>query len=191
MTAAYLVIFRTEQISPNRAVAILFESIVTGIAWTGTAIVIWRLSFAKSSIEPGAWLLAILGIMFFFSTIVEFWPKDFLIVPEPVTQAMLCVALALPTLSKKMDVSWKIFLGALVILKVLFLSFVVLNARSIPLFPNAVEIVDHMWLATGGLVPIVITSATWKRRSEFSFLHWVGIVFFCANCLIHLTIKLL
>jgi hypothetical protein len=103
--------------APARILLLSGLALYTGLCWTGLVIVLRRLAGrAAAAIEPGAWLLFSLGWILTIDLVVEFLPPDFLVRRESLQIGVTGLALALPTLSRRMPGHWKALFALLTLL---------------------------------------------------------------------------
>lgn len=154
-----------------------------GAAWAGLLITLAR-AFRRSPwpIEPGQWLLALLGAVAVVEALAEAatgkWVKD----PRGIVQAAAACAFVLPLFAKKLAARWKWFFASLSCFYALPLLVAVSNGHGLvgrvvaPLTPSRVTVAAAVGSAVLAVFERVSSATNADSRTATGWLHWTGIV---------------
>ncbi|HVA47610.1 MAG TPA: hypothetical protein VNH11_14670 [Pirellulales bacterium] len=182
----FLAVARTLAERPPGIMGAFFLTLVAageGAAWAGLAITLAR-SFrgAPWPIEPGQWLLAVLGAVVTVETLAESasgkWVKD----PRGIVEAAAACAFVVPLFSRRLAARWKWFFGAVALLDALPLLLAVFDANGIlarsfalltpPRLAAAAALGAATLAAWEAILPVTKADRRWDERG---WLHWTGI----------------
>lgn len=181
--AAYLAAVQALAVHPAGAVGALQAALLSlgyGAAWMGLAIfVARRLSAKVYLIEPGEWLLAILGGRLAVEVAVQFVPSWLLAAPQGLISAATCLLLTAPLLSRTLSALWKGVVATMLFLYALPLAAIVLR----DMFGFALGPLETIagWLdaaRTPALLVLLSAAAVLDRKQQHrrSWLHGVGLI---------------
>jgi hypothetical protein len=179
-TAIYLAVLRGRAANQPGIVGGIIASLLAalaGIAWTGFAMVVHRIVRGNTHrIEPGEWMLFILGTAILLEVTTAVWPKRSFVAPQPVAAALVCLATAIPTFSRSMSPSWKCLLGLLVLLQSVVLILSATNANQIASVPTVILMSLFRLRQSLAIVgPLLVTVWQVRLGTRFSPLHWIGV----------------
>jgi len=128
---------------------LLGQAAVAGAAWSGLSITANRVCRHQSfAIEPGQWLLVVVGLRLLLEALLHFKPGELFSAPGAVVSVFTCCLLVLPTTDRRLSYPWKLLFGALVVM------------YSAPLMAAA----GHVWLDVSLALPAEIAvSAVWLK----------------------------
>jgi hypothetical protein len=141
------------------------------------AVVLRRLTGRRpAAIEPGAWLLFSLGCILTVDLAVALLPAGFPVRRESLQIGGTCLALALPTLSRRMPGRWKALLALLTLLAAAQLV-VLLGALSLEVELARASLARFRIIRAGvGLVMLAaVTLLDYRAHRRHGWLHLVGI----------------
>lgn len=184
--AAYLAVFRQlaqQQPTVSGMLLIVVATTIDGTALAGLAIFVTRrIRDVRWEIEPGEWLLAIVGARLVAYLLLETWLARAVTSRSNVLAAFTCFLLVMPLLSRKLPTLWKVFFALLVLaylwpmltvcLSIWFqleIDFLDTTARIMQI--STVWVFASLVLIVGFLDLREVRSRTW--------LHWIGL----AGCL--------
>ena len=140
-----------------------------GLCWAMVLNILARwLQSNPTAVQPGEWILFCMGIVLALDFVVRWLPRTSPLRPEVIMAAGICSVLLIPTLSRHLSTTWKLFFMLLVgvyaiPLIVLLLSY--LGRWPWPDWtpPQALEI----WKSSSRIVVLLAVAATlvWEYRS--------------------------
>lgn len=151
------------------------QSLLVAACWTGLALLVLRgVRGARWAVEPGHWLLSAMGARLAVAAVLFVANRAFLrpfIQPEmPAFAAFFCV-LAISTLARDTDPVWKTVLIATAALACLPIL--------VSLGPWAAEtrfLEEPLRnISLPALLVLPWLAVAWERRTDRSWLHWVGL----------------
>lgn len=174
---------------PSGSLGMIFLTLVAmgyGAAWVGLLITVARtMSGAPWSIEPGQWLLAIVGIIAGVEVLGEILSPNWLRSPTGVVEASATCALIMPLLDKRLAARWKWLFGALAIVYALPLVTAVLIGQLD--LPNAIgramaNLTPQVSMAITAAAAVALSlfdrfreTAVERQPERPGWLHWTGI----------------
>ena len=154
--------------SAFRVVAIV---VFAGVAISGAIVVATRLVRGKRwSTAPGEWLVFVLGVVLAVDALMRRWPEHAIVPGEMIVRCAACLATVVPTLSRRLSWTWKIYFMWMVFAQfaVVAISFGVANGNPGP--TGAISSIRYSCAVT---IPLIF--AIWERKEGFGWLHWLGI----------------
>jgi hypothetical protein len=160
---------------------VALQAIGHGAALAGAAVFVWRRVRGRPwPIEPGEWLLAVLGGRLAAELVIYDWLITYLRSPGGFVSAITCCLLVLPLLSRRLEVPWKVFFLLMLLLfarPTVEVCFAALKSQA-----GFLETVRDSWLwleqnRAWILLPLAgaITAYEIFRRRQRTWLHWVGV----------------
>ena len=161
---------------------IVVASAIDGLALMGAVLFCFRRFQRRAArIEPGEWLLAILGFRLAARLLLQTWLSPTFQNPEAVVHGFSCALFVLPTLQRKLATRWKVMFGVISLLYLLPICFEVVWPIVFGTRPWGADI----FLNGRGLPPGLTTAALvfglslfeirFRRDSNWSWLHWTGV----------------
>jgi hypothetical protein len=187
--AVFLGLARGIERRPSGTLGAMFLTLVAasyGAAGAGLTITLARtVRGAPWSIEPGQWLLAILGVVVGVEVLGEIASPRWLRDPQAVVEAAAACAFVVPLLDRRLAHPWKWLFGALALAHALPLLLALLaeqtNAAG-TLLRVAGQFTPRRLTATAALAALVLAifdrlrlAARCERGEERGWLHWTGI----------------
>ena len=153
-----------------------------GVAWAGCAVFLWRRwRGARWPVEPGHWLLAVIGAQAALEVILQLLPEGLFRSPGAVSTAFTACFLVVPALSRKLPAAWK---GLFCLLAGLCAAPLLLVCLSFA-FPIEGKIVDQVARLAVAAKPVAAMSLVlgleaWERfhGTSRNWLHGLGVVAF-------------
>ena len=178
VSSIYLVLIRNAgEFKPGvlGGIQLVAVAMFAGAAVSGTIIVTTRAIRGKPwSTAPGEWLAFVLGVLLAVDGAVLFWPKGAIIPPETVVRAMGCLALVVPTLSRRLSSAWKIYFVAMVCFQcaviVISLHHLLTTVGS---HDAPIRTLIGVRASFALTVPLIL--AIWERNGNEGWLHWIGL----------------
>ena len=178
----YLAIVRAlsqQQIGWVGAVVVTLQAIGGGGGWAGLLIFAGRrFRGAGWPIEPGEWLLAVLGTRLVLEVLLAQVPKTFLTAPETVLAALTGCLLVVPALSRRLPTPWKVLFCVLALLYSGPLLAVCLRFGLPEHQVTLTQIAQFIsWLRPGvtAALVVVVAGVVHFRGRRFGWLHWAGL----------------
>ncbi|HWB08901.1 MAG TPA: hypothetical protein VG826_06745 [Pirellulales bacterium] len=169
---------------PSGTLGAIFLTLVAagyGAAWTGLVITLVRtLRGASWSIEPGQWLLAVLGVVEAVEVLggmASRWVRN----PQAINDATALCAFVAPLLDKRLAHHWKWLFAAIAVVYALPLLIMLAGRGDMPdVLVRATEILTpHRLAATAALAALAVALFDHfyvrGRKEERGWLHWTGI----------------
>lgn len=136
-------------------------------------------------IQPGEWLLFVLGMAILLRTAEVLWPEDSIFVPTTIAAAAICCVKAIPTLSRRLNGNWKCFFVLYLMSDALLLSLdLAEHYFSNFTVPKSLD-TNLRWFLSSAVSPVLTLVAPWLigylrfRKGEMgSWSHWLGIASF-------------
>jgi hypothetical protein len=180
--AAYLAAVRALADRPPGAMGVLIAaafSVGYGAAWAGLALFIARRCGTKTyPIEPGEWLLAILGARLAAETLLEFAPPWIVASPKGLLAAATGVLLVLPLLSRNFPAVWKAVTSIMLLLYAAPAAAVGLSHLfDVDLGPFA-ALAGWLDRVRSPVVLAMLAAVLWfehRRKTRYGWLHVAGI----------------
>jgi hypothetical protein len=178
--------------SPNARIGVtgLLMAMVSSLgvctSWAGLLIFIsrrWR--GVPWPIEPGEWLLAVLGMNSIASFVVFRLPEGFFEAKLLVSIAVTCTLFFMPILSRRLATRWKVFFGLAMITLPVFLIQLILLLRQLYLLLNVIEFTWWLDAASLLIAIILVIVVSWMDRRDgrkHDWLHWIGIATYLYSC---------
>ena len=183
--AVFLGLARGAAERPPGTVGALFLTLVGagyGAAWAGLMITLARtLRGAPWSIEPGQWLLAMLGVVGGVEVLGEILSPRWLSDPRAVVEATAACAFVAPLLDRRLEPWWKWLFGALALAHALPLLIALAGQMNGPLVRTAALFSPGPLTATTAVAALALALfdrvrfARHRRGEERGWLHWTGI----------------
>ena len=176
----YLAVVRAlsqQQIGWVGAVVATLQAI--GGGWVGLLIFASRrLRRAGWPIEPGEWLLAVLGTRLVLEVSLAQVPKAFFTAPETVLAALTGCLLVVPALSRRLPTPWKVLFCVLALLYSGPLLAICLQFGPPEHQVTLTQIARFIsWLRSGvtASLVVVVAGVVHFRGRRFGWLHWAGL----------------
>jgi hypothetical protein len=149
-----------------------------GAAWAGLIITLVRSLRGRSwPVEPGQWLLAVIGVMVAVELLAEFAVANVLRNRQGVVFATTACAFIVPLFSRRLAASWKLLFGAFALLYAFPLLVAIMGGQvDLPDFLNrtAARLTPRR-LATATALAAVVLALFERKRAPRGWLHWTGI----------------
>lgn len=153
-----------------------------GAAWAGLAVFLSRRTRnVRWHIEPGEWLLAILGARLISFVLLETWLDGMFRTPAFVLSGVTCCLLVLPTLSRRLPTMWRLFFGLLVLvhlLPILDNCFAVFFQANSSTLDTACRFLQRVRTPLTGALVVLFAGLDIRFHGfkKWSWLHWLGLV---------------
>lgn len=161
------------------AIFLVLVAVGDGAAWAGLVITLARLLRGKTwPIEPGQWLLALLGVVVAVELTTESGVAGRLRNPQAVVMAAAACALVAPLFSRRLEMRWKWLFGVLSLLYAFpILTSVIDWQIDLPQVVEraASQLTAKRLEATTALGATALAVFDSDRRNR-NWLHWAGIV---------------
>ena len=179
--AVFLGLARGMAEQPTGTLGALFLTLVAagdGAAWAGLIITLARLwRGARWSIEPGQWLLTLLGVVVAVDVLTELASPRWLRNPQAVVEAAAACAFVVPLFSKRLVPRWKWLFGMVSLLHAwpLLTSLFRWQGHLAEVMVFAATQLTPPWLMAATAVAalgLALFDRSWRERG---WLHWTGI----------------
>lgn len=179
--AVFLGLARAMAEKPSGTTGAIFLTLVAagdGAAWAGLIITLARsIRGAPWPIEPGQWLLAILGVVAAVEVLAELATPRWLRSPQPVVEAAAACAFVVPLFSRRLVPRWKWLFGILSVLHAWPLVTSLLSEQvnlSDVVIRTAAQLTSNRLMAATALAALMLSlfDRSWRERD---WLHWTGI----------------
>jgi hypothetical protein len=184
-TAVFLSIVRALANQPVGVVGMgiaCTSAATTGAAWAGLLIFVSRrIRRVAWPIEPGEWLVAVLGASLAIQMLQYLLPSNFHLRTEFVAGAAMCCLLVVPTLSRQLPASWKALFIFLIGLYSLPMLLIGCGLIAVDRFAQAVQ---QLPLPLSIVAICIVAVWKWRTGPRYGWLHWAGIaVWICVAAL--------
>ncbi|HVX11429.1 MAG TPA: hypothetical protein VHC22_09630 [Pirellulales bacterium] len=149
-----------------------------GAAWTGLVITLARsLRGSTWPVEPGQWLLAVMGVMVTVELLAEFVGPGALRNRQGVVLAVTACAFVVPLFCRRLAPRWKLLFGALAFLYAFPMLVAILAGQvDLPDFLNRTAAqFTPQHLATATALATVALAPLERKHTPRGWLHWTGI----------------
>jgi hypothetical protein len=164
------------------AIFLTFIAVGYGAAWTGLVVTLARtLRGAPWSIEPGQWLLAVLGVAAAVEVLGGVASPRWVRNPQAIAEAAAMCAFVAPLLDKRLAYHWKGLFAALAIAYAILLLMMFAGRDDVPdVAARVTTILTPHGLATTAAVAALALALFDRFRGagqqeERGWLHWTGI----------------
>lgn len=169
-----------ERAGAGGAIVLVLVAMGHGAAWAGLAITLARTFRGRTwPIEPGQWLLALLGVLAAVEWLTGFTaPRRILRDPQGVVLAITGCAFVVPLFSRRLPLGWKWLFGAFSLLCAAPLLFALVASQidmPVALGRVASQLTLKRILALTAVGAGVLAACERDRRQR-TWLHWAGIV---------------
>lgn len=182
---AYLAVVRglaPQQPRPPGMLGVCALALGVGTAWAGLVILAWRAAQgARGPVEPGHWLLALVGTGSLVDVLLRIAPEALFARPDLVLNAIVCWLFVLPLLSQRLPTRWKGFFLLIVMLyaaPLLLGCFGMLGLQQMTAHPRLAAALNFAAepVAAGSLITTCVLDRRDGRRQDW--LHWCGVFVF-------------
>ncbi len=159
------------------AIFLIFLAAGQGAAWAGLIITLTRSLQGRSSpVEPGQWLLAVMGVMVAVELLAEF-AGSALRSRQGVVFATTACAFITPLFSRRLARKWKALFGAFALLYAFPLLVAIMGDQvDLPDFLDRTAArMTPQRLATATALAAVALALFERNRARRGWLHWTGI----------------
>jgi hypothetical protein len=158
-----------------------------GAAWVGLGV--WMVRAARGAtwpVEPGHWLLVVLGVRLALDLAIRLWLPRMFTSPESVLEAATCGCLVLPLLGRALSAIWESGFYVLLAIQAAPLTVAVLDGWLFwpPLWlARSAEWIgrSQSWLMA--LVVLGCAAFDWPERRHRGWLHWLGLAVYLGMAL--------
>jgi hypothetical protein len=171
-----------EQPKPLGVLAVLGYAVCVATAWAGGVVLMLRAaSGARWPLEPGHWLLAVLGADLIVEILLQITPPTVFARPGLAHNALVCWLYVLPLFSRHLQPRWKAFFLLMVFLyggPLLLAALAVLGAPMSALAGKIATVLSRA--STPVAAGSVLTTALldYRRGQDRDWMHWCGIAVF-------------
>ena len=166
---------------------VLGQSLLFGTCWAaGIVLLVQAISGHRLSVQPGHWLLALMGAVAACEVVLAFLPGDMFRHSSAVSHAIACWLFVLPMFARNLETRWKAYFAVLVtvyVLPIILASPVLLGMREVTDFDMAINAAfpyfGNAAMAGALLSTTYLDRLAERRRDE---LHWFGVVVFLLVC---------
>jgi hypothetical protein len=150
-----------------------------GAAWVGLGV--WVVRAARGAtwpVEPGHWLLVVLGVRLALDLAIQLWLPRAFTSPESVLEAAVCACLVLPLLSRALSAIWESGFYVLLAIQAAPLTVAVLDGWLFwpPLWlARSAEWIERSQSWLMALVVLGCAAFDWPERRQRGWLHWLGL----------------
>jgi hypothetical protein len=150
-----------------------------GAAWVGLAI--WMVRAARGAtwpVEPGHWLLVVLGVRLGLDLAIRLWLPRAFTSPQSVLEAAVCGCLVLPLLSRTLSAVWESGFYVLLAIQAAPLTVAVLDGWLFwpPVWlARSAEWIERSQSWLMALVVLGCAAFDWPERRQRGWLHWLGL----------------
>ena len=166
-----------------------------GTAWAGCAVFLWRRwRGARWPVEPGHWLLVVMGAQAALEVILQLLPEGLFRSPGAVSTAFTACFLVVPALSRKLPAAWKALFCLLAGLYAAPLLLVSLDS-AFSIGGAMAGQVGRLLVAAKPVAALLLVLGleAWERfhRTSRNWLHAVGVAVFVWMTLVPLLVAAL
>jgi hypothetical protein len=165
--------------SPRQFLLLSALALYTSLCWTGMAVVVSRvfgIGRPPIAIEPGAWLLFSLGCILTIDLGVAFLPSSLPMRREPLQIGGTCLALVLPTLSRRMPRSWKgLFVTLALLATVQLVALVASRTLEFEFSERRISQLAIIRSSIGLMALAAVVLYDHRAGPRFGWLHWMGV----------------
>ncbi len=174
----------SEPPKPPGVLSVLGIAICIATAWAGGVVLILRAaSGARWPLEPGHWLLAVLGVDSIIDILLRITPQTVFAHPVLAHNALVCWLYVLPLFSRHLQPRWKALFLFIVFLYGAPLLLAALAVLGTPMSAISGKIAAVLWRASTPVAAgSVLTAALldYRRGRDRDWMHWCGIAVFVA-----------
>jgi hypothetical protein len=164
--------------NPGQILLLSALALYTGLCWTGTVIALTQLwGHRRRVLEPGTWLLFSLGCILTVELLVEFLPEGFPLRADSLQIGGTCLALALPTLSRRLPLTWKVWFAVLALLMAAKMVWLLVSlTHGAPLSEPAIKVYSLLRTTVGLSLLGIAMAGDLRLERRYGWLHWTGVL---------------
>jgi hypothetical protein len=160
-------------------VLVALDGLGVGAAWAGLCLFVTRrIRGVDWQIEPGEWLLALVGARLAAETLLRLTIANQLVSPRPVVDALTALLAVVPVFGRYLPACWKAVFYLLVALYGLPLAASCLDAWLELSLGAADEVIERAAAESSSLAALLVLPAVycdWRVGCRRGWLHWVGL----------------